>query len=104
MSERVTYTQQTYYGEAEVQHCWEIREDGAVIAELYADLTTGQIMQVWVADHRRGEGLAREVYETAAAQIDLYHSPDEHCTPEGLTFKQAMGGQTITPDLAYAPE
>ena len=98
----ITHTTKTYYGEADIMHAFEITKDGTVIAELYADLHTHQIMQVWVAERRRGEGLARALYEHGDKMIGLYHAPDEHCTPEGLAFKHAVGGDTIDPDLAYA--
>ncbi|MFZ2172682.1 MAG: hypothetical protein WAW17_01340 [Rhodococcus sp. (in: high G+C Gram-positive bacteria)] len=75
-----------------------------MIAELYADLATGQIMNVWTKETRRGEGLARKVHEAAEATVELFHSPDEHCTPQGFAFKQAMGGVTIEDTDAYDPE
>lgn len=103
-TETITYKARSYYGEAEVMHSWTITDEDGVAAELYADYTTGQIMQVEVREDRRGEGLARALYETASDQITLYHSPDEHCTPAGLAFKEAIGGETVPAESAYIPE
>lgn len=102
MSTAITYKAQGYYGEPETMHSWTILDGDQVIAELYADLVTGQIMNVRTVAGRRGEGIATALYAAASSQIDLYHSPDEHCTPEGLAFKQSVGGDTIADDLAYA--
>lgn len=103
-SERVTYSIGTYFDEPGDLHTWTIRDGDATIASLYVDLETGQIMQIEVNPARQREGLARELYEAAVAQMPIYHSPDEHCTPEGLAFKLAVGGETIDADLAYDPE
>lgn len=101
----LTYRTGTYYGEADEMHIVEAHdEDGAMIGEPYCDFTTGQIMLIEVNEDRRGEGIARLLAEHAATIFDVYHSPDEHCTPEGLAFKEAMGGETIPAELAYQPE
>ena len=100
----ITYSVRPYWGETEPQHCWLLTEAGEVVSELWADLATGQIMQVETAAHRRGEGLARALYEAAPATVDLYHSPVEHRTPEGDAFARAVGGDTIPADLAYVPD
>lgn len=101
----LTYRTGTYYGETDEMHIVEAHdEDGAMIGELYCDLTTGQIMQIEVNEDHRGEGIARLLTEHAANIFDVYHSPDEHCTPEGLAFKEAMNGETIPAELAYQPE
>ena len=101
----LTYRTGTYYGEANEMHIVEARdEDDTMIGELYCDLTTGQIMQIEVNEDHRGEGIARLLTEHAATVFDVYHSPDAHCTPEGLAFKEAMNGETIPAHLAYQPE
>lgn len=100
----LTYRTGTYYGETGDMHIIEAHdEDGATVGELYCDLTTGQIMQIEVNEDRRGEGIARLLAEHAATIFDVYHSPDEHCTPEGLAFKEAMNGETIPAELAHQP-
>lgn len=103
MSE-IAYSIHPYPGETDDCHVWTATESGNIIGELYADLHTGQIMQIEVDTDRRGEGIATAMYNAASAQITLYHSPDEHCTPEGLAFKQAVGGATVPDELAYTPE
>lgn len=104
MSEKVTYSIGPYPGETTDLHTWTITDEHGEAAALYADLTTGEICNIEVAPRRRGEGLARLLYETAAAQITIYHQPDHHCTPEGLAFKRAVGGETIPDHLAYTAD
>lgn len=100
----ITYRTGKYYTEETGEyHIIETHEEGQLIGELYADITTGQIMQIEVNEDRRGEGIARAMYEYAETKFDIFHSPDEHCTPEGLAFKEAMGGEEISPELAYQP-
>ena len=101
----LTYRTGTYYGETTEMHIIEAHDEvDTMIGELYCDLTTGQIMQIEVNEDHRGEGIARLLAEHAATIFDVYHSPDEHCTPEGLAFKEAMNGETIPAELAYQPE
>ena len=100
----LTYRTGNYYGDTAAYHIIEAHDEhGDLAGELYADHTTGQIMQVEVTEARRGEGIARHLYQHAETHFTVYHSPDEHCTPEGLTFKEAMGGETIPTHLAYQP-
>ena len=101
---KISYQVSPYYGETEEMHMWTAIDDGTVIGGLWADLYTGQIMQIEVDEDRRGEGIARALYETAAAQVDIYHAPPEHRTPEGDAFATAVGGPTISAALAYQPE
>lgn len=100
----ITYREGDYYGEDRDMHIIEAHgEDDTLIGELYCDLTTGQIMQIEVNKDHRGEGIARAMAEHAETIFDIYHSPDEHCTPEGLAFKEAMNGEEIPAELAYIP-
>lgn len=101
----LSYNRSTYYGEADLMHCIRACQDGELIGELYANLTTGQIMQVEVNEDRRGEGIARAMAEFAGEHFEIFHSPDEHCTEEGLAFKAALDDiETIPAELAYTPE
>lgn len=81
----LTYEVGTYYDETDPMHVLRaLDEDGEMISELYADLTTGQIMQVETIASRRREGIATALAEYADEQgIELLHSPEEHRTPEG---------------------
>lgn len=81
-------------------------ENGAIASELYADPTTGQIMQVETRKENRGEGIATALVQYAVDNgIDLYHSPIEHCTEDGAAFAaKADMIDEIDADLAYNPD
>ena len=90
----IQYQQDTYYDETEIQHCWFAIEDGERIGELYVAIDTEIISNIEVIPSRRGEGIARSLYEAADQMLDhLKHAPAGGCTPEGLAFAQAMGGE-----------
>ena len=91
-----TYRTGTYYGETEQMHIWEITDEQGTAAELYVSLDNHEIMNIEVREDRRGEGLARELFETADAQIGIYHTLDAHMTPEGRAFFEAVGGEQVT--------
>ncbi len=96
----LTITSRTgdYYGDGSINHIWETRDaDGDLIAELYVSTDRHEIMNIWVDDDHRGEGHARALYETAASQMDIFHAPTAHRTPEGDAFAEAVGGETIAP-------
>lgn len=96
----------TYYGEQDDMRIIEAHdENGHLISELYADINTGQIMQVETIEERRGEGIATALVEYADAHdITLYHSPAEHMTPEGAAFAARTDWlDEIAPELAYQP-
>lgn len=79
--------------------------NGEVASELYADITTGQIMQVYTRPENRREGLATALADYAAETgIELYHSPEEHRTEEGQAWAEATDMiDEIDEDLAYQP-
>ncbi|MDO5662858.1 MAG: hypothetical protein Q4G40_09195 [Brachybacterium sp.] len=94
--ETITYTTGTYYGETTEQHIWTITDEDGTAAELYVSIEDQEIMNIEVREDRRGEGLARALYETADEQLGgIFHAPAEHCTPEGLAFAEAMGGDVL---------
>lgn len=100
----ITYRTGKYYSEEHGEyHIIETVCGGRVIGELYADITTGQIMQIDVDKNFRRQGIASEMYKFAESKFGIFHSPDEHCTPEGMAFKCAVGGVDIDPELAYQP-
>ncbi|QPR31922.1 hypothetical protein I6H48_06370 [Corynebacterium amycolatum] len=80
-------------------------EDGELASALYADLETGQIMQVETREENRGEGIATALVQYACdTGIDLYHSPEEHRTEKGNDFARRCDFiDEIDPDLAYQP-
>ncbi|MDO5619313.1 hypothetical protein [Kocuria sp.] len=99
-----TYRVGTYYDEPGTMHIVEAQdEDGQQIGELYCDHITGQVMQIDVNKNNRREGVATAMLAHAETVFHVFHSPDEHCTPEGLAFKEAHGGAEIAPELAYQP-
>ena len=102
---QITTRTGTYYSETDPMTIIEATQDGQLISELYADITTGQIMQIWTAEDRRREGIATALLAFAEENgIELYHSPQEHCTPEGLAFAEATDDiEIISEDMAYQP-
>lgn len=79
-------------------------EDGDLVGILYADTTTGQIMQVEVPEDRRREGIATAMTTYADDHnIDLVHSPEEHRTEEGAAWADTILIDTIDPADAYQP-
>lgn len=96
----------TYYNEAGDMRIIEAHdESGELASELYADLETGQIMQLETREENRREGLATALVTFATVEgIDLAHSPAEHCTEEGLAFAESTTDiEVIEEDLAYQP-
>ena len=90
----IEYSTGTYYDEADILHRWFAIENGERIGELYVDIDREIIMSIEVNADRRGEGIARALYATADAQLtNLKHAPEAACTPEGLAFAHAMGGE-----------
>lgn len=80
--------------------------EGELISELYADLTTGQIMAIETEADFQGEGHARSLIEWAVANgITLLHSPAWSCTDEGAAFAEAVDIiDTIDDEDAYGWE
>lgn len=94
----VQYRIGDYYGDGVDSHVWETRDEvGGLIGELYVSLDRHEIKQIQVGKAHRGEGHARHLYEIAAAQMDIYHAPAGHRTPEGDAFARAVGGDTVDP-------
>ncbi|WP_405848198.1 hypothetical protein OG211_12520 [Streptomyces niveus] len=93
-----TYRTGAYENDGTSNHIWETRTpEGDLVAELYVSTDRLEIMNVWVAPAARGEGHARHLYETASEQMDVYHAPVAHRTPEGDAFAEAVGGDTVDP-------
>lgn len=87
-----------YYGDGSSNHIWATHDsDDNLIAELYVSTERGEIMNIWVDEDHRGEGYARTLYETASTQMDVFHAPAAHRTPEGDAFAEAVGGETVAP-------
>lgn len=95
MTEVISHRTGRYSDNDPVSHIWEITDETGIVGELYVSIETGEILNIWIDPARRGEGLARRLYETAATQVTVYHAPPAHRTPEGDAFARAVGGPTI---------
>lgn len=95
--ETMEITQRTgdYYGDGTSNHIWETTDADGIAAELYISTDRHEIMNIWTREDRRGEGLARALYQHAATQMDIYHAPAAHRTQEGDAFAEAVGGPTV---------
>ena len=98
MTEMIAYRTGQYSDTDPVSHIWEACEGGRVVGELYVSVERGEILNIWVDPARRGEGIARRLYEAATAQMTVYHAPVAHRTPEGDAFARAVGGPTAEYD------
>lgn len=98
MTEVITYRTGQYSDADPISHIWEAREGDQVVGELYVSFERGEILNIWVTPARRGEGIARRLYEAATAQMTVYHAPVAHRTPEGDAFARAVGGPTAEYD------
>lgn len=94
----ITYRTGDYYGDGTTRHIWEITDAQGTAADLYVSIETGEIMNIEVREDRRGEGLARALYETACQTVKVFHAPIGHRSPEGQAFAEAVGGDTLTYD------
>lgn len=80
-------------------------EDGNLVSHMYLDLATGQIMQVETHEENQREGIATALAQYAVDHgIPIFHSPEEHCTHEGVMFAAMTDFiDEIDPELAYQP-
>ena len=92
----ITYSTGTYYGEADILHTWKISDDQGVASELYVTMDTLTVANIETREDRRGEGLARALWEAATAQMAVVHDLPGHRTPEGDAFAEAVGGDSAT--------
>ena len=102
----ITHRTGTYGTETDTYTIIEATIDGQVISALYADPTTGQIMNIETDKAHQGEGRARSLISYAIANgITLYHSPAWACTEEGAAFAAACDEiDTIEDEDAYGWE
>ena len=95
MNGTVNHRTGDYYGDQTDNLIWEIADQTGIAAELYVSTTRHEIMNIEVREDRRGEGLARLLFETANTQTTVYHAPAAHRTEEGNAFAEAVGGDTV---------
>lgn len=101
----ITHRTGDYYGDGDYSYTIieAHDEDGDLVSELYADRTTGQIMQVETIEAHRREGIATALVDYATEQgITLFHSPAEHRTNDGSDWAAEIDLDTIDADLAFA--
>lgn len=89
-----------YYGDGSDNLIWEIRDEQGVAAELYIGADHRMILNIEVRDDRRGEGLARDLYEAAAEAGPIFHAPEWGCSEDGAGFAEAMGGEVMDSERA----
>jgi GNAT superfamily N-acetyltransferase len=85
-----------YYGDTTRNHIWGLIDEQGIAAELYVSTDRHEIMNIEVRADRRGEGLARTLFEAAASEMPIYHAPVAHRTEDGNAFAIAVGGDTIS--------
>jgi 8-oxo-dGTP pyrophosphatase MutT (NUDIX family) len=101
----IEYSYEPYPGESEPLHSWHLRDrSGEPLSSLYARPGTGEIANVETPRQHQGNGYASRLYDHASRQMDIYHSPEHHRTPEGDRFARSVGGPTIDDDQAYSPD
>lgn len=107
MTTITTRTGQYYNEPGDMRIIEKHTADGQLVSALYADLTTGQIMNIETEEAFQGEGHARSLIEYAVANgIDLLHSPSWSCTEAGAAFAEATSDliDTIDDEDAYGYE
>lgn len=76
-------------------HHWAMVINGETVSELWVDIDTGEIAQVETPRQHQGNGYASALYRQAATEIDIYHAPPGHRTPEGDRFAASVGGENL---------
>lgn len=97
----ITQRTGTYGEETTQMHIFEIHDEDGLAADLYIVPGINLIANIEVRDDRRGEGLARALYEHADQVLDgIYHMPAWGCTDEGAEFADAVGGDILDDETA----
>ena len=76
---QATYRIGTYYGETETRHIWEITDEQGIAAELYVAMDTLTVVNIETREDRRGEGLARALWEAATECHVTYCTCSDDC-------------------------
>lgn len=96
MSERTITRDIARYSEQDKpSHRWSMTIDGQVVSRLWVSTETGEIEQVETPREHQGNGYASALYRRAASEIEIFHAPEAHRTPEGQRFAESVGGETI---------
>ena len=73
--------------------------DGTEASFLLIDAGTRKVENVETATTYARQGLASALWAAASAEGECFHAVEHHRTPEGDAFAQAVGGETIAPEL-----
>ena len=73
--------------------------DGIEASFLDIDATTRKVTNIETLEEFARQGLARSLWVAANAEAECFHAVEHHRTPEGDAFAQAVGGETIAPEL-----
>ena len=73
--------------------------DGTAASFLDIDATTRKVTNVETVATYARQGLARSLWVAANAEGECFHAVEHHRTDEGDAFAQAVGGETIAPEL-----
>ncbi|GAB3191702.1 GNAT family N-acetyltransferase [Nesterenkonia suensis] len=102
MTYTITYRTGRYSEGDNITHIWEATDEGKAIGSLYVTTDTQEVAQIEVDTDRRREGIATDLWETATAEMDVFHAYEAHRTPEGAAFAAAVGGDEIeTCEIAH---
>lgn len=73
--------------------------DGTEASFLLIDAGTRKVENVETLTTYARQGLASALWAAANAEGECFHAVEHHRTPEGDAFAQAVGGETIAPEL-----
>lgn len=83
----------TYYDEDTTQYnIFEAHnEEGELVSELYTNIETGQIMNIWTREENQREGIATALIRFATDNgYTLLHSPEWQCSEDGQAFATSI--------------
>ncbi|MEY2668099.1 MAG: hypothetical protein RJA59_737 [Pseudomonadota bacterium] len=99
MTETIQHSTGDYRGDGTTCDRWLILDvdhttddPHGIIAGLWVDPDTREILQVEVHPTRQREGLATQLWAAATSTSTVLHAPATHRTTEGDAFAQAIGG------------
>ena len=78
--------------------------DGIEASFLVIDAGTRKVVNIETATTYARQGLASALWVAANAEAECFHAVEHHRTPEGDAFAQAVGGETIAPELDVIDE
>jgi len=89
------YHPETYTHEVTDMHSWTVTAaDGTVISELYVDMTTLEVRNIWTHEDHREQGHATALWTAATEMLPVRHSHAAHRTDDGDRFAARVGGET----------